>query len=328
MINKAFIPNLFLMITIFLPKNVNTLNSVRLRVRKYYSSQPYSLSRKMNFLVDFDANLLHEHLSSSTSTLLQDAESLGIKIFVVPGTNLLDSRDGMELKSNLSQSKIITTCGVHPYNAESVPFNESSKETLVQLIQDSRCSAVGECGLDYSSGFPDRSFQLDWFRFQVQTALQLDKPLYFHVRGAEADFLSVLQSMGFSAACDVPSVPCAVHCFTGGLEELQRYIDMGFYVGLTGFIFSLSDEDLRARLQSIGLGRLLIETDAPYMGFSGCRATAAKKKGQKYPNVPAALVLVRDRIAAVSGWDADLVARATSDNAMAMLRLPQIPSDT
>ena len=283
----------------------------------------------MNFLVDFDANLLHEHLISSTETLLQDAESLGIKMFVVPGTNLLDSRDGMEMISNFSQSKIITTCGVHPYNAESVPFSDNSRETLFKLIQDSRCSAVGECGLDYSHGFPDRSFQLEWFRFQVETALRLDKPLYFHVREAESDFLSVLWSLDFSSACDAPAVPCVVHCFTGSLEELRRYIDMGFFIGLTGSVFSLTDENLRARLDVIGLSRLVIETDAPYMGFTGCRATAAKKKGQKYPNLPSALVLVRDRIAAVSGWDPDLIAAATTENAMKILRIQheQFPSD-
>lgn len=278
-------------------------------------------AEKMNFLVDFDSNLLHEHLIDSTSSLIQDAESLGIRAFVVPGTNLVDSYEGMNLKLKFPCSNIITTCGIHPYNADKVTFDEASKNTLLDLSKDPRCSAVGECGLDYSEGFPDRSHQLQWFQFQVDLALQYGRPLYFHVRNAEKDFLDVLLSRGFTGDCSSPLVPCVVHCFTGSLEELRRYVDMGFYVGLTGYIFSLSDDDLRTMLEIISLDRLVIETDAPYMGFKGCRSSAAKKKNQKYPNIPSALIQILDRIADVSRWDRDTVIQRTTSNALTILRV-------
>jgi Tat protein secretion system quality control protein TatD with DNase activity len=28
--------------------------------------------------------------------------------------------------------------------------------------------------------------------------------------------------------------PIVIHCFTGNREEAQKYIDLGFYIGLTG----------------------------------------------------------------------------------------------
>lgn len=45
----------------------------------------------------------------------------------------------------------------------------------------------------------------------------------------------------------------------------------------------------------------MIETDAPYMGFKGCRDTEVKDRKRVYPNIPASLISVFDRICEVSG---------------------------
>eukprot|EP00597_Dinobryon_sp_UTEXLB2267_P008784 CAMPEP_0170084482 /NCGR_PEP_ID=MMETSP0019_2-20121128/19676_1 /TAXON_ID=98059 /ORGANISM="Dinobryon sp., Strain UTEXLB2267" /LENGTH=284 /DNA_ID=CAMNT_0010300609 /DNA_START=137 /DNA_END=988 /DNA_ORIENTATION=- len=280
----------------------------------------------MSYIVDFDANLLHPHLSDSASKLMEDAQSVGVKVFVVPGTDMQDSCGVLEMKSTLAENfNIIATCGVHPYNAEKVPISFENKSKLESFVQDSRCAAVGECGLDYSTGFPDKSFQLEWFRFQIDLALQYNKPLYFHVRDATEDFLNTLHCYEFqtltSPECE-SRLPCVVHCFTGTIEELRIYTQMGFYIGLTGYIFGLSDEQLRAILDIITLDRLVIETDAPYMGFPGCRYLEVDKtKKKKYPNVPSALVKVLERIVSVSGWDKDTVMRKTTENAFKVLRV-------
>jgi TatD DNase family protein len=92
-----------------------------------------------------------------------------------------------------------------------------------------------------------------------------------------------------------------VHCFTGTTEELQRYADCGFFIGLTGYVMTLDDEKLLLWLNMITLDKLVIETDAPYMGFKGCRSSESKEKKRTYPNVPVALVKVLNRICAVSG---------------------------
>jgi TatD DNase family protein len=92
-----------------------------------------------------------------------------------------------------------------------------------------------------------------------------------------------------------------VHCFTGTTEELQRYVDCGFFIGLTGYVMTLDDEKLLLWLNIITLDKLVIETDAPYMGFKGCRSSETKEKKRTYPNVPVALVKVLNRICAVSG---------------------------
>lgn len=281
------------------------------------------LYRKMSYMIDFDANLLHKDLIEKKLELVKAAKDSGVKVFVVPGTDLEDSEAVLDFQTNTSHdTNIISTCGIHPYNAESVQFNEISKHRLESLVQDSRCYAVGECGLDYSPGFPHKAFQIEWFKFQVSLALRQDKPLYFHIRDAEEDFIDIINEcdLNFDAASP-PKVPCVVHCFTGHIEELSKYIQRGFYIGLTGYIFNLPDDKLAEMLQIITLDRLVIETDAPYMGFPGCRGLAAKKRSQKYPNIPSALVQIVDRISTVSSWEKALIVKSTTKNALEVLRV-------
>lgn len=85
----------------------------------------------------------------------------------------------------------------------------------------------------------------------------------------------------------------------------------------------MDDEKLLLWLQMITLDKLVIETDAPYMGFKGCRNTEINDRKRTYPNVPASLLKVLDRVCAVSGWSAAEVTSRTTSNAInGFLRLP------
>lgn len=280
---------------------------------------------KNPFFVDFDANLLHADLVTDSARLIGDAKAQNVQMFVVPGSTLEDSVGSLELSK--LDANILSTCGVHPYHAESNAFSEDTVAKLADMSTDASCLAIGECGLDYSPGFPDKSFQLVWFEHQVQLALECKKPLYFHVRAAHDDFISVLLKHGFTSSDSTdnasvqPPVPGVVHCFTGSVDELKQYLSFGFYIGLTGHIIqSLTNEQLLEQLELITLDRLVIETDAPYMGFKGCRkhdsAVDKKKKNQKYPNIPAALIQIAEHISTVSGWSLDSIAENTTANAL------------
>jgi len=61
-------------------------------------------------------------------------------------------------------------------------------------------------------------------------------------------------------------VPVVVHCFTGPSSEMQVYVKMGFYIGITGWICDgPRGGDLRSAVPSIPLDRMMIETDAPFL---------------------------------------------------------------
>lgn len=262
---------------------------------------------------DFDANFCHKDLNKDIDTLLSTASD--VKMFIVPGSDLEDSTHSLQLSADY-ENIIFTTVGIHPFNVLTTPFCEDSVNTFKDLSSKLHCLAIGECGLDYSEGFPNRENQKTWFRVQVEWALSLNKPLYLHSRDAELDFIQILQEFGFgTSGCPPPRVACVVHCFTGATSELMRYLDFGFIVGLTGYIFKLDRSMLAEWLHLITLDRLVIETDAPYLGFKGCRTAETTKQKQRYPNVPSALPQIAALIAEVGGWDIADVARITSLNA-------------
>ncbi len=174
--------------------------------------------------------------------------------------------------------------------------------------------AVGECGLDLSDGFPDISYQLPWFKQQLEMACALQKPLFLHERAAHELFISEIQKHD-----NLP--PAVVHCFTGTSDELDTYLKMGFYIGVTGYICKQKHgQHLRSILPRIPLDRLLIETDAPYMGFPKCRKGHSNPKKQ-YPNVPTSLAMVVETIAKCLQLPMAQVANKTTLNARRFLRL-------
>lgn len=81
--------------------------------------------------------------------------------------------------------------------------------------------------------------QQEVFEKQIQIACDLkakgtSKALFLHERDAHGDFVRILQKYHER----LPNV--VVHCFTGSREEAKKYLDMGFYIGLTGFISKLN----------------------------------------------------------------------------------------
>ena len=141
----------------------------------------------------------------------------------------------------------------------------------------------------------------------------------------------------------ISAIPGVIHCFTGTFDELCIYLNMGFYIGITGFIMNCPSRkeinthkaDMKQILLRIGLNKLLIETDSPYMGFIGCRVSehenqsiglkaAQKKKNltQKYPNIPAALPLIVDYIHELTDWNVEDIIYNTTVNAVKLFQIP------
>ena len=132
---------------------------------------------------------------------------------------------------------------------------------------------MGETGLDFSEGFPEAAAQLPYFEAQVALACKLNLPLFLHEREAFDPFVEILDRH----LLDRPTpLPVVVHCFTSSPEALESYVSRGFYIGLTGYLIrkNKADPEGPAKLKDalsrgvVPASRLMIETDAPYMGSS------------------------------------------------------------
>jgi len=234
---------------------------------------------------------------------MQRACDAGVTRMIVTGSSNQGSQDAVKLARTAS-GRLYATAGVHPHHATN--FDESSVQLISELAADDAVVAVGECGLDYFRNFSPRQAQLEAFQAQLEIAAVTGLPVFLHQRDAPDDFVEVLEPM-------LPKLSRAVaHCFTGEGESLREYLEMGLWIGITGWI---CDERRGAHLHDIVSvipdDRLLIETDAPYLLP---RTIQPRPKSRR--NEPAFLPEVLKAVAEARDQTEEHVAKVTTENAM------------
>jgi len=106
-----------------------------------------------------------------------------------------------------------------------------------------------------------------------------------------------------------------VHCFSGNRLELDAYLDLGLFIGITGILtLQKRGSDLRNLVRYIPLEKLLIETDAPYL-------TPAPQKNKTRRNEPAFVKSVLLKLAEVRDIEPDELADITSSNAKRLFNI-------
>ena len=258
-------------------------------------------------LIDIGANLTHPAFHSDLPEVLARAHAAGVETIVVTGTSIAESVSALKA-SNAHQDTIYATAGVHPHHAREC--DESTIPALRVLAQQPRVVAIGECGLDFNRNYSPHPDQEKWFLAQVELGIELNKPLFLHSRDAFPRFPDLLKQY---------KLPKAVaHCFTGSREELRAYLDLGLYIGISGWI---CDERRGAHLlelvRDIPADRLMIETDSPYLTPRDLRPQPRARR-----NEPAHLPHILRTVARALGRTPEQVAEETTRNAMAFFGLP------
>lgn len=249
-------------------------------------------------IIDIGVNLMHRSFSTDRESVIEDARFEGVSPLIMTGTSERSSIEAAKYASQY-QGKLYSTAGVHPHDAKSC--NEKTIDTLRRLAKQDAVVAIGECGLDYNRDFSPRDVQRKWFEAQIDLAAELNMPLFLHERDAFTDFTAILERR-------IGDVPAAVvHCFTGTEEALDRYLELGCHIGITGWI---CDErrggHLLKLVKKIPSSRLMIETDAPFLTP---RNMAEKPRDGR--NEPKYLMHILEEIASVLGKDVEDLADET-----------------
>jgi TatD DNase family protein len=203
------------------------------------------------------------------------------------------------------------TAGIHPHHA--AEFLSSSRDELQQLLKLPEVIATGECGLDYFRNFSPHADQERVFRLQLELACESQKPLFLHQRDAHDPFVAILKEY-------LPRTSGGVaHCFTADSAAAYEYLDMGLYIGITGWLCDeRRGQHLREVVKQTPLDRMLIETDAPYLLP---RDLQPKPKSRR--NEPAFLPHILNTIAHLRGVSAAAIALAITANARQLFAWPQ-----
>lgn len=163
--------------------------------------------------------------------------------------------------------------------------------------------AVGEIGLDYYYSRETRSAQLKLFAAELERAAALDLPVVIHTREAADDTIGLLK--------EIPSRGI-IHCFTGTRTEAKAYLDLGFYVSISGIVTFKAADNVRETAVYIPDDRILIETDSPFLA-------PVPMRGKQ--NEPAFLRHTCEALAALRETSAESFAELTFTNAEKVLNL-------
>src|SRR6195256_4773221 len=196
-------------------------------------------------------------------------------------------------------SEIYAAVGVHPHDAKL--FDDAAKQRLLNLVRRSeRVIAWGEIGLDYHYDHSPRDTQREVFRRQLRLAREQNLPVVIHSRNADEDTISILSEelTGYQRAG-------VLHCFGGSLAMAKRAIELGFFISFAGNLTFKKAEDLREVARQLPLGRLLIETDCPYL-------TPIPFRGKR--NEPARVVETARCLAGIHHRELEEIARTTTEN--------------
>jgi len=232
----------------------------------------------------FDAgvNLTNKRLLNDLDGVMNRAEQANVEKQLIISTSIEEAEQAVKLCQQFP-GKLVMTVGIHPHDAGEVPANY--KEQLRQLAGQPCVVAMGECGLDFNRNFSPRDAQENVFVAQIELANELSLPLYLHERDAIDRQIELLNHY-----CD-DSTPCLTHCFTGGVEALNRYADRGHWFGITGWVCDeRRNQELVAALPYLPLDRLVLETDAPFLLPRGL-------KPRPKMNEPALLPVVGEALA-------------------------------
>ena len=192
--------------------------------------------------------------------------------------------------------------GLHPTSVK-----ENYKEELEIIsgwFEKQNFIAVGEIGIDL---YWDQSFQKqqeEAFRFQIDLALKNEIPIVIHSRDSFDEIFNVLEDYRGSGLKGV------FHCFTGSLEQANKAIDLGFYLGIGG-VLTFKNSGLDKVIAEIDLKHILLETDSPFLAPTPFRG---KRNESAYIN------LVANRLSQIKNIDRKEIAKITTQNAIDLFK--------
>ena len=240
----------------------------------------------------------HAHLDAleDPAGAVARARQAGVGRIVAIGSGIASARATLAIAEE--EEGVFAALGVHPHQAgDGEPLDE------LRALIDGGVVAVGEIGLDFFRDYSPRDVQRRVFAEQLRLAADLRKPVVIHSRAADEEIAETLEEFDGTVV---------LHCFSStGL--LPVALDRGYYVSFAGNVTYPKATDLREAALRVPAGRILVETDCPYLAPQPVRGKT---------NEPAFVVHTVAALAEARGEDAAELARQIDVNAAAAFGLP------
>ena len=255
----------------------------------------------------------HCHLDDTSfvgdlNDTIERARQADVTAIMVVGVDLDSSQRAVAIAEE--HPGVFASVGIHPHDAKIC--SDDRLLVLKKLAGHPKVKAWGEAGLDFNRMYSPRADQESCLIRQLETASELGLPMIFHERESQGRFLEILKAHWQGRGKGV------VHCFSGNAAELETYLEMGLYIGVTGILTIKSrGEALRRLVRHVPSDRLLVETDAPYL-------TPTPERNKHRRNEPAFVRTVLEKLASVRGDELPVLAAATWKNTCDLFGLPEL----
>jgi TatD DNase family protein len=239
----------------------------------------------------FETHFHLDYLKKNTpDEILSMAREVGVDKFITIAVEPDNLQTVLDISAQYED--VWCTQGVHPHDARLV-----DQEVLATIkknaIENEKVVAIGEIGLDYHYDNSPRDIQRDYFKQQLELAIELDMPVVIHTREAEKDTIAILDE--FAPRMNKKGV---LHSFTSKPELAEKALEHGFHLGFNGIITFKKAEEVREIVKIVPIEKILIETDAPFL-------TPAPHRGKE--NAPRYLPHIAEKIAEIKELEIEQV---------------------
>lgn len=249
----------------------------------------------MSNMIDTHAHIYLDQFEKDIDETLERSQEIGVEKIFMPNIDhtSIDSMLELENKRDMCEAMM----GLHPCSVG----KDFEKELYIveKWLGKRKWSAIGEIGTDL---YWDKSYweqQQEAFKIQCNWGIEYDRPIVIHCRE------SIDETIEMVADLKVDNLRGVFHCFSGNLDQANRIMEMGFYLGIGG-VATFKNGGLDKVLPLVSIENLLLETDSPYLA-------PVPHRGKR--NEPGYLDLVVHRIAELKNMSVEDVKEATTKNA-------------
>ena len=230
----------------------------------------------------FDTHAHYESgvFNADRDELLRAVNAAGVGLILNQGCDVRTSRAAVALAE--AYDFVYAAVGIHPEDLEC--WDEDALAEIRTLAEHPKCRAIGEIGLDYYWDASRKEEQKLLFRWQIELALELGKPIVVHDREAHGDSLAIVRNY--------PELRGVFHCYSGSAEMAQELLKRGWYLGFDGPVTYKNARKTIEVLEICPLERILIETDSPYLSPVPMRGKRNDSRNLRY---------VIDKLAEIKG---------------------------
>jgi TatD DNase family protein len=251
--------------------------------------------------IDTHAHLYAQEFAAEIAQVMARSRDHHVHKIYMPNIDL-DTIAGMLALESQYPDLCAAMMGIHPCHI-GLDFQKQLAHVETWLAKRP-FAAIGEIGIDLYRDKTYQAQQEEAFAIQLNWAQQYQLPVAIHCREGMQVTLQLLEKNQNGRLKGI------FHCFSGSLQEAERIIELGFYLGIGGIV-TFKNAGLDRIVAAIDLDYLVLETDAPYLAPMPYR-------GQR--NEPAHLHHIAAKIAALKAIDLETVAKVTTANAIEVFK--------